>query len=314
MKKKHRGFTLAELILCIGIIGVVSAMGMTIARINTDRAYNMYYYTGYINLYNAIADAKANGIEDNQAIMQHVYKLLSKDANVAFVEEMNGVGTLQVASLPNTLNIPFLTYKAKLDSFGTEGGIPLPGVDIDSTYDSSGSHGGGSSSGGSSSSNTGSSNNNNNNNSGGSGDSGNGNGSGGDSGNGNGSGDNTSNGTITKAIPIIMTVPQRNGYATVRLLYVNLNGGYLIPVPASGCVDLQNRQDLLSAFVDDGKVGRNNAISRTNFSYTRPAYSSYREIFCSISGLGSINGVISCNGVSANKTGILRVADPRKAR
>ena len=54
MKKFFRGFTLAELLLCVGIIGIVSAMGITVAKISTERAYNLLYYTGYINLYNAI--------------------------------------------------------------------------------------------------------------------------------------------------------------------------------------------------------------------------------------------------------------------
>lgn len=368
--KKHRGFTLAELILCIGIIGVVSAMGMTIAKINTDRAYNMYYYTGYINLYNAIADAKASGIEDNQTIMQHVYKLLSKDANVASVPNipnnnngvgwvepneananvingrngiryyyanslnngMNGIGTLQIASLPQGLEIPFMTYKAiGIENIGTAGtgSNKLPNQIVPEKYKNYNSNEGeeisdpinGSST---STGTTGSSKP--------EPDSQPSTGTTGGSEPGSGSnpstGDDPDNpdsnavpsGTITKAIPITMTVPQRknsnnpDGFATVRLLYVNLNGGYLIPITAGSSVDLQNRRDLLSAFVDNGKVGRNNAIDRTNFSFTRPAYGSYRESFCSISGLGSIDGVINCGGITANKIGVLKITDPRKAR
>ena len=56
MKKIKSGFTLSELLLCVGIIAIVSAMGMTIARQGTERAYNLYFSTGYINLYNAIGE------------------------------------------------------------------------------------------------------------------------------------------------------------------------------------------------------------------------------------------------------------------
>ena len=97
MKKFFRGFTLAELLLCVGIIGIVSAMGMTVAKIGTDKAYNSYYYAGYINLYNAIADAKSQVKETNNDIMTHVRDLLSKDNVVANFEcpagqeKVNGV-------------------------------------------------------------------------------------------------------------------------------------------------------------------------------------------------------------------------------
>ena len=458
MKKHFKGFTLSELLLCIGIIGVVSAMGMTITKISTDRAYNLYYYTGYTNLYNAIADAKANGIESNQEIMQHVTQLLSKDENnIAFATDipfssykavllasdnyycpsgykrqgtmcvplshviedektitvpptrpdwsgpitgngsgsgnngsnsgsgddtgngtgdgsengsggdtgngtgggdgvgwvepngananvingsngiryyyanslndgMNGVGTLQIASLPQGLEIPFLTYKAiGIENIGTvdTGSNKLPNQIVPEKYKNYNSHEGeeisdptsGTSGGGSvttepdsSSTVTPDS-------------------SDPDSTPSPGSDpeepDNNAvpSGTITKAIPITMTVPQRktrnnpDGFATVRLLYINLNGGYLIPITAGSSVDLQNRRDLLPAFIDDGKVGRNNALNRNNgFVYTRPAYGTYREMFCSLSGLGSIDTVISCNGINSNKTGALKVVDPRKAK
>ena len=457
MKKHFKGFTLSELLLCIGIIGVVSAMGMTITKISTDRAYNLYYYTGYINLYNAIADAKANGIESNQEIMQHVTQLLSKDENnIAFATEMpfssykavllagdnycpsgykrqgtmcvplshviedektttvpptkpnwsgtingngsgsgnngsdsgsgdgtgggngngtgngsgdgtsggngngtgngsgdgtgggdgvgwvepngananvingrngiryyyanslndgmNGVGTLQIASLPQGLEIPFLTYKAiGIENIGTVGTgsykhynshegekvvAPTSGTSKGSGATSSPSTSTPDSSDPEPDSTPS---------------------TGGDP----EEPDNNAvpSGTITKAIPITMTVPQRktrnnpDGFATVRLLYINLNGGYLIPITAGSSVDLQNRRDLLPAFIDDGKVGRNSALNRNNgFVYTRPAYGTYREMFCSLSGLGSIDTVISCNGINSNKTGALKVVDPRKAK
>ena len=60
MKIFQKGFTLAELLLVIAIIGIVSAMGASITKKTTEKAYNLFYYTGYINLYDAISDTAAN--------------------------------------------------------------------------------------------------------------------------------------------------------------------------------------------------------------------------------------------------------------
>ena len=362
MKKFFRGFTLAELLLCVGIIGIVSAMGMTVAKISTDKAYNSFYYAGYINLYNAIADAKSQGKETNKDIMDHTKDLLSKD-NV-------------VATLPDD-GIRFLTYKAIGLDLGNgrtpvqtcrkngEVGllvngkceVPLrsqdcgPGKtwfngncvsDWQIPYQGNGCP------------------------------------EGQEKVNGvcrdkclegqtrdengvcrapqenpdtfawptsdNGVTIETINGIkyyypnnlsdgmngvqqltgeisgVTNAFPITMTVPQRqtranNGIATVHLIYIDLNGGYLIPVTDDASVDLQNRRDLLPAYVDNGKVGRNsNIINRSNWTYERPAYRSYREAYCLLKSRTTINNVISCAEISANQDGVLAIASPQKAK
>ncbi len=330
MKKFFRGFTLAELLLCVGIIGIVSAMGMTVAKIGTDKAYNSFYYAGYINLYNAIADAKSRGKETNEDIMEHAQDLLSKD-NV-------------VATLPDT-NIKFLTYKAVWAYTKDMGGaqekkcmdVPVPlektqlpnsglkpvdppvipilcpegqtrdekgvcrapeeeqeafvwptpdnSVVIETVngikyyYPNNLSD--------------------------------------------DMNGVQQLTGDISDvrtAFPITMTVPQRqtrtnNGIATVHLLYIDLNGGYLIPVTDDESVDLQNRRDLLPAYIDNGKVGRNsNIVNRNNWTYERPAYRSYRETYCLLRGRTVINNVISCDEISANQDGVLAIANPQKAR
>lgn len=60
MKLFKKGFTLAELMLVIGIIAIVTAMGAAITKKSTEKAYNLYYYTGYVNLYNAFTDTRMN--------------------------------------------------------------------------------------------------------------------------------------------------------------------------------------------------------------------------------------------------------------
>ena len=250
-----KAFTLAELLLCLGIIGVVSAMGMTIAKHGTDRAYNLFYYSGYINLYNAIADAKASISEPTNAqIMEHVNSLLSSDA--AAEEENNddedaepvAGGLVEVV----TNNGIHYSYSNNLQN-GLNGIAAADGV--------------------------------------------------------------------TNAIPITMTVPQRktrtnNGFATVRFAYVDADDGYLIPLTAGSDVNLQLRRDLLPAYIDDGRVGRNNVINRNNFEYQAINYANYRDAFCTVRNGTSLGTLVNCGGYSQifPREGILKIADPRKAR
>ena len=290
MKKFFRGFTLAELLLCVGIIGIVSAMGMTVAKIGTDKAYNSYYYAGYINLYNAIADAKSQGKETNSDIMNHARDLLSKDNVVANFEcpagqeKVNGV-CQDICPEGQTRDENGVCRAPEEEQEAFVWPTPDNSVVIETVngikyyYPNNLSDG--------------------------------------------------MNGVqqltgeisgVTNAFPITMTVPQRqtranNGIATVHLIYIDLNGGYLIPVTDDASVDLQNRRDLLPAYIDNGKVGRNsNIINRNNWTYERPAYRSYRETYCLLRGRTVINNVISCDGISENQAGVLAIANPQKAR
>ncbi len=73
MKKNFKsGFTLVELLLCIAIIGVVSALGMNITKHSTAKAYKLFYYSAYTNLYDAICYAEENKAEDNDATKDSV--------------------------------------------------------------------------------------------------------------------------------------------------------------------------------------------------------------------------------------------------
>ena len=63
MKKFFKkGFSLAEILIALGIISIISTMGITIARKGIDRAYNLYVYSSYKGIQEAIniANAEAN--------------------------------------------------------------------------------------------------------------------------------------------------------------------------------------------------------------------------------------------------------------
>ena len=257
-----KAFTLSELLLCIGIIGIVSAMGMTIAKQGTDRAYNLFYYSGYINLYNAIADAKAAGAgTSNVQIMAHVRELLDTDNNAANIEA-NNVATIAGWLAPGSANATEITTVNGIRYYYpnniTDGYNGIPNLNVN---------------------------------------------------------------VATNAVPITMVIPQRktranNGYAVVYLAYVDTDNGYLIPMAAAGTVNLQTRRDLLPAYVDDGVIGRNNVINRNNFDYQPIAYYSYRDAFCTIRNNSGIGNLISCNNAATAwpREGILKIADPRRAR
>ena len=255
MKKFKRAFTLAELLLCIGIIGIVSAMGMVITKHTTDKAYQLYYYTGYINLYNAIAEAKLQGATNATDTMSKAMDFLKVDNTTSG----EGVITTECAN--------GITYSYN---------IPL-NVENSSTEN-----------------------------------------------------------TMYKNVFITMRVPaaktrSNNGFQEVRLYY-SYDSNTLIPLApeeASAAPDLQTRRDLLPAYIDDGKVGRNNVVDRTNFTYEKPIYGSFKDAFCSLKGTGyeekygSDITVISCatdtytdirktvNGTRVN--GVLKIANPQKA-
>lgn len=373
MKNFKKAFTLAELLLCVGIIGIVSAMGVVIAKHSTDRAYSLFYYNGYINLYNAIADAKAGNSElSNTQIMQEVASTLSKENNGG--ESAALLNNINFLTAEGTLELNFITYKAindkrvlqgygggrdtssdqrlknpddfdypsyvfddgkddpKLDPRPDSPTIPDdpskpiseeptksdtpdspnnptdPVIDINNPDTWPGPN------------------------------------------NPNSIEIETLNGIafyypmglsdglnginagteVTKAIPITMTVPQRktrtnNGIGTVLLVYVNADDGYLIPVADNGTVNLQTRRDLLPAYLDNGKVGRNNVINRNNFDYQPIAYASYRDAFCTVryalehdkhDDPPSLGDLIVC-GINPNippGEGVLKIANPRKAR
>ena len=87
MKKCKKGFTMAELLLCLGIIGVISAMGIVATKSSADSAYNLYYYNGYINLYNTIAEI----LSKEETINNEQLALYLGEVSGGVVKTKNGI-------------------------------------------------------------------------------------------------------------------------------------------------------------------------------------------------------------------------------
>ena len=94
--KIKSGFSLAEMLIALAIIAVISTMAFTISKKGTERAYNMYYYTGYTGITEAIAEAQnagqilSNSDPINSDFIKYVAKLLTVNVNTDTSIEDNG--------------------------------------------------------------------------------------------------------------------------------------------------------------------------------------------------------------------------------
>ena len=256
MRKFKSAFSLAELLLCVAIIGIVSAMGMTIAKHGADRAYDLFYYNGYISLYNAIADAIASAEEpSNQQIMTHVHDVLhSEEIESEDPEDVDVPAGWPAPGGADSFIYAVNGIKYYYPSVLNEG---LNGV--------------------------------------------------------------AAGAGVANAIPITMIVPQRktrdnNGYAVALFAYIDDASGYLVPVTVGNSTDILNRRDLLTVYIDDGRVGRTNAVRQNTFDYQHIVYTNYRSAFCTIR--GSLGNLVNCNGVErvTPRDGTLKFANPQRAR
>jgi prepilin-type N-terminal cleavage/methylation domain-containing protein len=61
MNKRKGAFSLIEVLLVMAIIAVVMAMGFSITKTGMEKAYNLYWYTGYSTLNDGTIDAVKKG-------------------------------------------------------------------------------------------------------------------------------------------------------------------------------------------------------------------------------------------------------------
>lgn len=88
MKKiTKKGFSLAEVLISIGIVSVIATLGFSITKKNIDNAYNMYVYTGASALTDAILDAEYKDRTNNITNLTNHLRTLFNDLREPGEEE-----------------------------------------------------------------------------------------------------------------------------------------------------------------------------------------------------------------------------------
>ena len=85
MKKFKLGFSLAEVLIALGIVSVIATIGFTATKHSINRAYDAYIYTGYQGITTAIAEANARGNEIDKnmdTFLNRVFELLNANDDV----------------------------------------------------------------------------------------------------------------------------------------------------------------------------------------------------------------------------------------
>ncbi len=131
MKKNIlKGFSLAELLITIAIISIITTMGINISQKGIEKAYNYYIYNGYNSLSLAIADAYSHNYSPcTKEFSEHIVKVLNgisegdpdADENTIFKTPNNIKYKLATTNNKKIL-ITMYTPKA-IDSDGTEHNI-----------------------------------------------------------------------------------------------------------------------------------------------------------------------------------------------
>ena len=89
MIKLIKGFSLAELLIAMGIIAIIAVMGLNISKNGIAKAYNYYIYNAYKTLSLAMAETgiKFDSVPNVNNALRNVASLL--DTNLIFVQNYN---------------------------------------------------------------------------------------------------------------------------------------------------------------------------------------------------------------------------------
>jgi len=111
MKSLKKGFSLAELLIALAIMSIIASMGITISKRGIERAYNMYFYTGYANLEDAInaAEKKEKSFISSETDCSDGAKYIAK--------LFNGKCSIDNSDRPQLITTPSgIAYKFYFDS------------------------------------------------------------------------------------------------------------------------------------------------------------------------------------------------------
>lgn len=105
MKQTKKGFSLAEVLIAMGIISIIATIGFTLGRRGVESAYNQYIYTGYKGISMAIANAVNEGLDiddDFDDFMNNIAKTLNLDDNDIIWDQ--NIQNHERATFPQTAN------------------------------------------------------------------------------------------------------------------------------------------------------------------------------------------------------------------
>jgi len=94
MKKTKKGFSLAELLIAMGIVSVVATLGFSVAKRGIEDAYNIYIYTGYKGVMDAIGHATGRNINiynGQNAFVADLGKTLNGTVSGSTLTAPNGI-------------------------------------------------------------------------------------------------------------------------------------------------------------------------------------------------------------------------------
>ena len=131
MKKNKKGFSLAEILLTLGIVAVIATLGFTATKKSIDNAYNLYIYTGYKGLTDAIFNANYKGLkiedtpnENSNAFLDDIASTLNTTRQEKLIEAPNGVSYIfefeTIAAGPKYHTITFIVPYKKFVNNGNE--------------------------------------------------------------------------------------------------------------------------------------------------------------------------------------------------
>lgn len=90
MKKYSLGFSLAEVLLSVAIVSVISTLGFNVAKKNLDQAYDAYIYTGYDSISTAISNTKILNYEYDPDNYEDTLKYMASLFNTSLNSNKDG--------------------------------------------------------------------------------------------------------------------------------------------------------------------------------------------------------------------------------
>lgn len=136
-KRFQFGFSLAEILIALGIISIVATMGFSISKKGLERAYNQYFHTGYTGIQAALADAHFSGASNKDNYIRDLFRgkidngVIIAPNNIKFkidegsnsykivmtVPGANGSKTIDLYYMPDKYNFLLVggTYQDRID-------------------------------------------------------------------------------------------------------------------------------------------------------------------------------------------------------